>query len=390
MLDWKTLKICVPLAAVLLTACDDEQSPPPDPELVAEGERLYTDPVEGGNTFACATCHAMDDAEGRRRAGHPLGGATARASFKNGQLDAFEDAANSCLMEWMNADPWSENDPRWESLTAYIESGSGAEDEIDFQIVDPPTDLSGGDIDAGRSLFNASCAECHGDDGEGTLRAIAVSDGDLEPSYIARRVRSSGAPGSPIYDGLTGGIMPFWSAERLSDDELGDLVAYLSRNYTDDPDDPADPDDPDDPSDPDDPADPSDPDDPDDPADPTDPDDPIDPTGCTTNHPKVGQTAQLQNFFHDVGGTAEIIDDCTIEITGFTFDGEGIDVQMYGGFEGMYDNGFSMSENLVRTEPYLGETIRFTLPEGRTMDDVGGVSVWCVPVGADFGSGTFG
>lgn len=384
MLDCKTLMMCAPLAAALLTACDgDEEARPLDPALVAAGQALYEEPVEGGNTFACNTCHALDDGEGLRRAGHPLGGATERRAFKNGQLDSFEAAANSCLAEWMNAEPWADDDERWASLRAYVSSGAGAEDEVEFQIVQPPVDLAGGDAAAGQALFNASCAECHGGDGVGTLRAIPVGDLDLDPRYIARRVRTSGTAASPIYDGLTGGVMPFWSAQRLTDAELLDLVAYLSTNYTEPPDDSGEP--PDDSGEPDDGSEP-----PDDPDDRPEPDDPPEPTGCSATHPRVGQTAELQNFFHDVGGTAEIIDDCTIEITGFTFDGQGIDVQMYGGFEGMYEDGFSMSENLVRDDPYLGETIRFTLPEGQTMDDVGGVSVWCVPVGADFGSGTFG
>lgn len=392
MLDLKTLMFAAPVAALLLTGCDDsEGAPPPDPELVAEGQTIYEETVEGGNTFTCATCHAMDDSEGRRRVGHPLGGATSRETFKNGQLDSFEDAANSCLSEWMTADPWEADDPRMVSLRAFVESGTGAEDDITFEIATPAADLSGGNPDAGREMFNASCAECHGQDGLGTQQAISVASGTLEPAYIARRVRTSGLPGSQVYEGLTGGVMPFWSASRLSDTELLDIVAYLSRDYDPNPvdPDPMDPDDPADPDDPTDPTDPTDPDDPDDPMDPDDPDDPVDPSGCASTHPKVGQTAELQMFFHDVGGVAEIIDNCTIEIRDFNFDGEGIDVQIYGGFEGMYDDGFTMSENLVRDLPYNSEVLTLTLPEGRTLDDVGGVSVWCVPVGADFGSGTF-
>ncbi len=375
--------------------CDDggdsSEGPPADPEQVAEGARLYETPVEDGNTFACANCHAIDEDDGPRRAGHPLGGATRRDSYKNGQLDSFDDAVNSCLTEWMNADAWTDDDPRMAALRTFIDSESGSEDDIEYEVVEPPAVLAGGDVAAGRALFNDSCVVCHGEDGVGTERAIPVSTGMLEPGYIARRVRTSGRLQSDVYSGLTGGVMPFWAADRLSEDELLDIVAYLSRDYT--PPDPDDPDDPDDPVDPDDPDDPNDPDDPVDPDDPDDPDDPP-PSGCGDDHPKVGQTAELQELFHDVGGIAEIVDNCTIEIREFDFDGQGIDVQIYGGVaEGGgpvdYDNGFSMSDNLVRPMPYNAETVRFTLPEGMTLDDVDGVSVWCVPIGADFGSGTF-
>ena len=121
-----------------------------------------------------------------------------------------------------------------------------------------------------------------------------------------------------------------------------------------------------------------------------DDDDDTGPTGdCLVTHPKIGQTAELSNLFHDVGGTAEIVDDCTIRITNFTYDATGIDVRLYGGLGGDYDNGFAIGDDLVRATPYAGETLDFRLPETMTMDDLDGVSVWCVDVGIDFGSGTF-
>jgi len=37
-----------------------------------------------------------------------------------------------------------------------------------------------------------------------------------------------------------------------------------------------------------------------------------------------------------VSGIATILDDCTIQINGFDFDGSGINVQLYGGLAGDY------------------------------------------------------
>ena len=203
------------------------------------------------------------------------------------------------------------------------------------------------------------------------------------PRRSVGRVRTSGRTDSGVYDGLTGGIMPFWAADRLSNDELRNMVAWLMEaNDTtagdDDDDDtgpfPGDDDDDDDTG----------------PVGDDDDDDDTGPTGtCGMTHPKIGQTAELVEYFHDVGGTAEIIDDCTVRITNFTYDATGIDVRLYGGIGGDYDNGFAMGEDLVRPNPYLGETVDFRLPEGMTMDDLDGVSVWCVDVGIDFGSGSF-
>lgn len=110
---------------------------------------------------------------------------------------------------------------------------------------------------------------------------------------------------------------------------------------------------------------------------------------CSVTHPKVGQQAVLTELFHDVGGVATIVDDCTIVIEDFTFDGQGIDVRLYGGLGGDYDNGFAMGDDLLNPAGWNGETVEFTLPEGRTLDDLDGVSIWCVPAGVDFGSGFF-
>lgn len=355
------------VTTLALAGCDDGTSET-EPGTPSGGERIFSEPVEDGNTFACATCHAIDDAEDDfRRVGHALGGATRRGSYKNGQLTEFREAVNSCLTEWMNADPWTEDDERYVALESFIDEGSGAEEDVVFEIVEPPagSKIEAGDAARGQALFNDSCAACHGADGIGSTLAIPVASGQLEPGYAASRIRRSGSPFSEVYTGLAGGVMPFWAADRLSDDELADIVAWLSRDY--DPNAEPEPQ----------------------PQPEPDPDDDDIIGSCTEEHPKVGQIAELEMLFHDVGGTAEIIDDCTIAIRDFTFDGQGIDVQIYAGVGGDYDGGFSISDNLLRPGGYNGETLVLELPPGSTLDDVDGISVWCVPVGADFGSGFF-
>jgi hypothetical protein len=151
--------------------------------------------------------------------------------------------------------------------------------------------------------------------------------------------------------------MAFWAADRLSDDELRDLVAFVLAN---------------------------------------------DGGGagngqmgelreCDATHPKIGQVAMLSTFAHQVSGTAIIVDDCTVRIDEFVYDGAGVDVRFYGGLGGNYAAGFSMSEkDLRRAQGYDGsEPVYAQLPEDRTLDDLDGISVWCVPVGASFGDGLF-
>lgn len=350
----------------LVIACDGE---PADGADTAMGEQIYSARVDDGNTFTCATCHALEEpAADFRRPGHPLGDAAARPHFKNGAVAEMRDAVNSCLQEWMNAEPWTADDERWRELERFlVASAPASAPAIDIRIVPPPEDLGGGDAQRGREVFDATCAVCHDTGGRGTELAPAVAGLGLDPGYIATRVRTSGRSDSEVYDGLTGGVMPFWSADRLSDSELRDLIAWLEvddGNASSDPD----------------PGSES--------GDPGDTGDDI-PTNCPATHERIGWVAELQTEFHDVGGTAEITDDCTVVIRDFTYDGNGIDVRIYGGIDGDYDNGFAMTDDLRVPGGYDGVLLEAVVPAGLTLDSLDGISVWCVDVGVNFGSGAF-
>jgi mono/diheme cytochrome c family protein len=330
----------------------------------ATGEALYLEPHNDGNTFACVTCHAHEEpaSDGIRRPGHAIGDAANRPSYKNGQLTELLDAVNSCRVEWMTAPAFAETDPRWLALLQYLSevAGDSPAAALSYQIVSPPSDLDGGDEMTGKEVFNASCVVCHGVDARGTQRAPELRGSLLDAETIGRRVRTSGTVDSGVYEGLTGGRMPFWADDRLSDEELVDIVAFVLSNEAG--------------------------------------------TGgaggaggtgglreCDSTHEKIGQIAELQTFAHQVSGTAVIIDDCTIRVDDFVYDGTGVDVRFYGGLGGDYVSGFSMSENdLIRNGGYDGsEAVYAQLPLNRTLDDLDGISVWCVPVGASFGDGLF-
>ncbi len=343
------------LSLLLLAGACGESSGDP-------GEMLYAERHSDGNTFACSTCHSLEEpaADGLTRPGHPIGDAASRPNFKNGAVDNLLEAVNSCRVEWMSATAWDANNEQWKELEAFLIGNAPSETApaLSFDRVEPPADLSGGDTLSGQGLFNQTCVVCHGEDAAGTQRAPALAGRELDPEYIALRVRTSGSQDSTVYPGLTGGRMPFWSADRLSDDALIDIAAYLETSTGS-----------------------------------GDPGPGGDPGGelrdCASTHAKIGSTATLVEAFHDVGGIATIVDDCTIRIDNFTFDATGINVQFYGGLGGDYARGFSMSNDIRRAEAYAGETITVQLPEDMTLDDLDGVSVWCVPAGASFGDGLF-
>jgi cytochrome c len=196
-----------------------------------EGQRVYESALEGGNAFTCATCHALHEPadDGFVRPGHPIGDATRRPSYKDGSISDMRVAVNTCVTGWMNGDPLSASDPRWANLYTFLDVMSSADsaEAVDVQITPPPGDLTGGDPVVGRELFNTRCVVCHGVDAVGTDMTPGLFFAPLPRAYVAERVRTSGPVDSSIYDGLSGGVMPFWGANRLSDPELIHILAYV-------------------------------------------------------------------------------------------------------------------------------------------------------------------
>lgn len=109
-------------------------------------------------------------------------------------------------------------------------------------------------------------------------------------------------------------------------------------------------------------------------------------TNCSSSHSKVGTTGTLTTFAHSVSGTVTIIDDCTIEITGFNYDGGGPQVYFYAGTNGNYTdaNAFRFSHLLTGTS-FNNDTIRLIIPNPKSLDDFNSLSIWCVDFNANFG-----
>ena len=104
----------------------------------------------------------------------------------------------------------------------------------------------------------------------------------------------------------------------------------------------------------------------------------------------IGSTASLIEHAHDVGGTATLVDAQTIEITGFSYDGEGIDARFFLVQDGAaFDTTNEISGNLVGTGPYRDDTLTLTIPTTVDPTSWDAITLWCIPFGASFGSGVF-
>jgi hypothetical protein len=108
-----------------------------------------------------------------------------------------------------------------------------------------------------------------------------------------------------------------------------------------------------------------------------------------TNHYRAGQVASLDiPGFHNVSGTAHIINNCTIELRSFNYDGGGIVVQVILSPNSSFSPYTAISEDLFGSA-YTNATLALTLPENVNLDDANYISIWCVAANADFGSGPF-
>lgn len=109
---------------------------------------------------------------------------------------------------------------------------------------------------------------------------------------------------------------------------------------------------------------------------------------CDKTNAKVGQVANLSTRSHGVSGKATVIDNCTIEIRNFSYDGGGLSkVFVYGGKAGNYVAGFPIGINL-RGTAFANQTLTVRLNPG-DLDKLDGISIWCSDANANFGDGRF-
>lgn len=108
-------------------------------------------------------------------------------------------------------------------------------------------------------------------------------------------------------------------------------------------------------------------------------------------YPRRGWQAELSTLFHNVSGTVTIIDERTLHVSHFTYDGGGPAVYFYLGTQdtpAAFQAGLSVPP-LLTGMPFNDEPITLTLPVGETLDGYEAVSVWCADFNVNFGSGTF-
>ena len=223
-------------------------------EKAKMGRELFSDPSFGGTLdpakvsgLSCSDCHAdFDEAtnpDGRIRAGHSIVGVPHRGTAKGGMItaDIFARAAGGggfCYQHFLQKIPSNKVDPtaipeeQAEALMAYFGHVSGDNKGPQFQITMLDKDAASaaadkiiamkGDVQRGWKLYAQACNVCHPTatkPGIGSQLVKRRPPRDLEKRkhQIAAYVRKGGF------------TMPFFSEDRLSDQEIADIVAFIAK-----------------------------------------------------------------------------------------------------------------------------------------------------------------
>ena len=221
------------------------------------GRELFYDPSFGGTLnpkkisgLACADCHADFDEDanpdGKIRAGHSIIGVPQRGEAKGGMIkaDIFRRAAGGggfCYQHFLQRVPVNKVDPiaipeeQAEALMAYFEhvSGENKGPQFELQELDKEAAISAadkivameGDAKKGWKLYSRACNYCHP-----TARKAGIGSQLIRrkpPSNIQKTLHKYAAK-------IRGGgfIMPFYSEDRLSDQDIADIIAFLHQEMT--------------------------------------------------------------------------------------------------------------------------------------------------------------
>jgi mono/diheme cytochrome c family protein len=204
------------------------------------GEALFSDPglsPSASNEVACVTCHtAGPETPEVILAGGTLMNVLGRPHYWGGAIPDAREAINFCLRSFMRDPrpaPLAVDDPQGLDLLAYLETlGTAPSPPVPFTVPrSVPTMLPEGDPARGAAIYESACRTCHGsvNDGLGGLTAAPVIPTETLMEHpeneagavIVARIRHGG------FFGIGGEEMPPFSVERITDQDIADILALF-------------------------------------------------------------------------------------------------------------------------------------------------------------------
>jgi mono/diheme cytochrome c family protein len=174
----------------------------------------------------CAVCHGPD---GQGRVGADLSNAWPAidpAAFTRAVIE--QGVAGTAMTPWSLQYGGPLNDQEIEDVVAFVTSLSGGRSPMaptatPFPVTPVPTvPGSTGDPTAGKALFVANCAMCHGDDGQGRSGAsLDQGFASINPQQFVR---------ATVAEGIENSAMPAWSQTNggpLTESEIDNISAFI-------------------------------------------------------------------------------------------------------------------------------------------------------------------
>jgi thiosulfate dehydrogenase len=227
----KSLPMCMWVVCLMALGCA--------PSAVDVGAALVANPRLSDSNFnavACTTCHRDADDDNAPRIASSFDGMARRPTYWNGEVERLIDAVNFCATRFMRSSDVDSTDPKWRAVYEYLLSRSPAtlpSTPVDATFVENVTTINTGSARAGEAVWNTTCAGCHGD--KVTGRGRLDESMSLVPQASIEYGEENGFPPSLVliekvrHGGFfgVGGVMPPFSVEALSDEDLGALLSYL-------------------------------------------------------------------------------------------------------------------------------------------------------------------
>lgn len=198
------------------------------------GQVLFFDPGQGRHGVACSDCHATreDEGSGLLRAGHPLFGVAGRPHWRGDAgkrtYPTLADAIAPCARIYQGA---ARPDPASLAAIAAHLTGLGGKSRRPPLELRPDLRADGdyaqprflsGRPGPGRTLFYRACHGCHP---HGTKEGLGGVLAGLPADRIVAKVRE----GTGLLRGARepGAWMPFYGTDRLSDEQIAHIVAFI-------------------------------------------------------------------------------------------------------------------------------------------------------------------
>jgi cytochrome c oxidase cbb3-type subunit III len=216
-------------AAIALASCRESGGRPPvEPVVPAPGEVMEFKTLYSAN---CAGCHGRDGRGGAALgladpvylaiAGDPVIRAAAARGVPGTSMPAFSQSAGGML-----------TDAQIEVITRGIRSWSRP---AVTDAASPPSyaTRAPGDPHRGEKTYGVFCASCHGPRGEGTAKGSSITNGSFLALISDQGLRTVVITGRP--DLGAPGWREYVPGRPISDEEVTDVVAWLTSQRSRDP-----------------------------------------------------------------------------------------------------------------------------------------------------------